>query len=652
MPIEELRLHGMSGTPPRELLYTDPVTYDRSDSHVKVWTKHDDARDFDINVKAFHWGSLTSGNKITAFWILLTPFVFANVSGWMQEDNDETLWSKSQTSLIRVAGLGLTGLFVAQIGAVVVGLSHALAAPHGLHARAAAIGGLLLGLSFLVMIWALSTRSQVRPLKLGDQVSLIFGSTNSDLLPPEKRDQPDLEAEWEDPAPGARLTTPEMWDTHGVLHRLRRVHLAFGFLVAALVVEAGVVQPASSWRIWLISALLALNVLSALVMTAGPHTSSGSLNLALIKVATGLAAGVWLGVVWPLLELPVVAIPVGVIAALGLWVFLTEMSDQFVSRMRRFALALVAFTVSSFGLAVTGSTSAMPTTSSWPNIHRVVLVQATLTGAALLAYYSIGVLRRPSPERTPGDRLWRPLVPIGALALALFIGASLGIALAVSAEYAATNLLADASPFANTSMIDHGDLDPTQRSILVGNGIDMGSYEELQAALGSETPNSDRLCAAGTCISPDVRWSVSRFDISKTDVVSNGGDWVAVAMLGFVSGIVAVCGVMMSLGGKAQRQGAILTVLRRVTRRADVLFASIGAVGVVFAGIQIWDLSLGDPAWDPAALSSGLADSALSAVVGVLATTAVVTGSFGLSRANRALAGLVLVVGATLVYLV
>ena len=44
-------------------------------------------------------------------WILLGPFAFANVAGWM------TRWNKKISFLgIRLAGMGLTALFVAQLG--------------------------------------------------------------------------------------------------------------------------------------------------------------------------------------------------------------------------------------------------------------------------------------------------------------------------------------------------------------------------------------------------------------------------------------------------------------------------------------------------------------------------------------------------------
>ncbi|HEX6219717.1 MAG TPA: hypothetical protein VF115_01345, partial [Acidimicrobiia bacterium] len=103
---KELRVHGVSGTPPRSLLYNDPVTYDQGPDLAKVY---EPLRD-DWDVKAFHWGSLTSKSSLTAFWILLAPFAMANVAGWMSESPN--IWSRIW---IRVAGLSLTGIFFAQL---------------------------------------------------------------------------------------------------------------------------------------------------------------------------------------------------------------------------------------------------------------------------------------------------------------------------------------------------------------------------------------------------------------------------------------------------------------------------------------------------------------------------------------------------------
>ena len=61
--------------------------------------------------QAFHWGGLTAGSRLTAFWILLAPFAFANVAGWMSKDRT----NRFGHAMIRLAGLGLTALFITQV---------------------------------------------------------------------------------------------------------------------------------------------------------------------------------------------------------------------------------------------------------------------------------------------------------------------------------------------------------------------------------------------------------------------------------------------------------------------------------------------------------------------------------------------------------
>lgn len=218
----------MSGTPPRNLLYSDPVSYDRSNPYAQIFEVNRDGPE----VKAFHWGSLTSGNRITAFWILLSPFMLANVAGWMAATRPTV------QSFIRLAGLGLSGLFVAQGAVVMIDLTSQVVADQIYDAWAVTGGALLLAVLFLTIVWKLSARSLLSHVTPLQQLKLLFGIGQRSLEPPEMIDS-ERALQKEDPAGGAKLSDDGMWVRQSVLHRLRRQHLSFGLLIIAIAIELG-----------------------------------------------------------------------------------------------------------------------------------------------------------------------------------------------------------------------------------------------------------------------------------------------------------------------------------------------------------------------------------------------------------------------------
>lgn len=223
----ELRVHGVSGTPPEAILYTRPVSYDLGDRSAKVY---EPARD-PYRVKAFHWGSLTAGKSHTAFWILLAPFALANVSGWMSERANP--WTRA---LIRVAGLALTGVFFAQIANMTMHIPYEVRIRHA--ERPELWGILLLGVTAtLTLLWltVISTQSNFGRLRISTRIRLVFSP-----IPGQMSLEGGREGGWDDPAEGAMLLSAAMWALHPVIHRLRRLHLSAGALVLSLVVGSGI----------------------------------------------------------------------------------------------------------------------------------------------------------------------------------------------------------------------------------------------------------------------------------------------------------------------------------------------------------------------------------------------------------------------------
>jgi hypothetical protein len=215
---KELRVHGVSGTPPGDLLYTAPVSYDQGWDLAKVFEPSRDVWE----VKAFHWGSLTSKSSLTAFWILLAPFAMANVAGWMSEAPN--VWSRIW---IRVAGLSLTGIFFAQVA----NMGFDIPFSTGMSRTAVRWVYTVLCIVLVLGVGWLSTQSSFKPLTPAERVRHLFVPTFRAMNPLLK------EPEWDDPAGFEDgLVGTRLWSVHSIVHRLRRLHLTFGMAILSVVV--------------------------------------------------------------------------------------------------------------------------------------------------------------------------------------------------------------------------------------------------------------------------------------------------------------------------------------------------------------------------------------------------------------------------------
>lgn len=239
MSVPELRVHGVSGTPPRDMLYSDPVRIapppddsGKGDEYVRVYRKSTED-DFGVgpDVNAFHWGGLTSGSWLTALWILLLPFSMANLSGW-------TARSRSRWTVmwVRLFGLVLTGVFInlAVVASVDIYWQWSAVAGPGLLAKNrqlwAGLLFLLIGIVWWAMVSFASTRSHFKRISFREREALIWNPRTETMLPPS--DGPPPDRQWEDPA-GTEITDDVIWGPHSILHRLRRIHFAFGYFALA-----------------------------------------------------------------------------------------------------------------------------------------------------------------------------------------------------------------------------------------------------------------------------------------------------------------------------------------------------------------------------------------------------------------------------------
>ena len=228
---KELRVHGVSGTPPEAMLYLGAVTYDQSKEHARVFRERTPD---DYDVGAYHWGSLTSGNWKTAYWVLLTPFLLANVAGWMGRNSSP--WFRFA---VRLAGAGLTALFVVELLIVAIDIPLEWADDTGHPVGVVQLLVVAVFLVFLLVILILSTQSHFSHLGWVERFRLTFFPTLQAMLPGKYR-EPNVapDEQWTDPGESV-LTDGRNWDVHASLHRLRRIHLALGMLMIAITVSVG-----------------------------------------------------------------------------------------------------------------------------------------------------------------------------------------------------------------------------------------------------------------------------------------------------------------------------------------------------------------------------------------------------------------------------
>lgn len=145
----ELRVHGVAGTTPDSMLglaavlqatgvggrdggdaparqrgtvgADTPCIADPAPGDVSVW----EPPAVDPALRAYSWSSLTSGHWYQAFYLVLLPFMLANLAGWMivgRSPLNRTWEVRSAAFLVRVVGLLVTTVFVVSAQFVVADL--------------------------------------------------------------------------------------------------------------------------------------------------------------------------------------------------------------------------------------------------------------------------------------------------------------------------------------------------------------------------------------------------------------------------------------------------------------------------------------------------------------------------------------------------
>jgi hypothetical protein len=249
----ELMVHGVGGTTAEKMLDDPRTVRVTGDETAAIHRRADDAdaesrladyRDRPVP-EAYCWSNLTSGNAARALWLLLLPFMVANIAHWMRPAASahyprSTAALRTYGMLVRLLALSLTVLLVAAACEVALDLTAwqcagsracsqdkswlSFLSPEGEGwwsqpgrrlALAAVVPAALTGL-----LWWLSHRTW----------------SAYESQPPLRRrgDEDGEEADSEGPA----LRLPGFWYGRRLVARLRAAHTAAGFLTVAAALAA------------------------------------------------------------------------------------------------------------------------------------------------------------------------------------------------------------------------------------------------------------------------------------------------------------------------------------------------------------------------------------------------------------------------------
>jgi hypothetical protein len=301
--IVEIRVHGVSGTPPQDVLCSQWVAQVAGDVNAPIYQPADqlgqtitgldlagdDGRPVQRQTEAYHWGEMTSGGWRKAVWALLLPFALVNVAQWiLPPAKPGGFWNGVLKCLLRLAGLVLTCLFMAQAGVAVMDLIvNQCGVPNS--ACPSSLGWLwphrqilsILGAVLLVVVAALI-----------DQISktrwpLINGQDrHAELVAGQKAAWPVTKAKWKAKAgrwvPGRKAGVPEAGPPadpaspglageaslyYGDLDSpwLRTVHLTAGLSTVIMLLLGGLHPLPGGWQVayWAAAGFLGLTAVAA-----------------------------------------------------------------------------------------------------------------------------------------------------------------------------------------------------------------------------------------------------------------------------------------------------------------------------------------------------------------------------------------------------
>jgi hypothetical protein len=270
----ELRVHGVSGTPPESLLLSPKEfvyrCYGDGDSGFyrrRFRLRLNDAQapgsdgDFDVDdnheeTEAFSWGGLTSGPSSRALWLLFFPFILINLAHWMLPPTRRPWFAAASVALLRLLGLTVTLTMLSTAVLLLVDLVGWQCS--GMATCAAQLGPF----KFLgTLTRGPATSVTALPIAVLVGTLLFIGRAN-----PRLGDPPPDPAE---AAPGASpLSRPTFWNADPSVTRLRHCHVAAWFAGLGALVLIAPVQTTTGAAQCGAAALVAVDVL-ILITTVG-----------------------------------------------------------------------------------------------------------------------------------------------------------------------------------------------------------------------------------------------------------------------------------------------------------------------------------------------------------------------------------------------
>lgn len=243
----ELRVHGVSGTPPEQLLDTPLVEQVAGDAKAGFYRPRlpeerrdprdpsDEVRSTGPLLEGYAWGGLTSGAPTRALWLLLLPFTLTNVAPRLRPRGPAFLGGKSAINLwtlwftARMLAVSMTALIVAALAGVSDdlfawqcgnnGRTCDKASPRAvmrplldLSAEHRLALGMLVPFAALALLWLVSGRT----IDNYESVPITSWETKKLKAHLSSAIEPSLDSAW-------------MWRNEEQVRRLRHLHLMTGF---------------------------------------------------------------------------------------------------------------------------------------------------------------------------------------------------------------------------------------------------------------------------------------------------------------------------------------------------------------------------------------------------------------------------------------